>query len=60
MSHGDRVLFGAVIVDNDCGGVECGRLEDFLLEGALSSLHDGHPVCGFRRHYKPGVWTAAL
>lgn len=60
MSHRDSVLFGAVIVDNDGRGIESRCLKDLLLEGALPSLHNGNPVCGLRRHYKPGVRTAAL
>ncbi len=54
MSHRDCVLFGAVIVDNDSRGIESSCLKDLLLEGALPSLHNGHPVCGFRRDYEPG------
>lgn len=54
MSHRDCVLFRAVIVDNDSRGIESSCLKDLLLEGALPSLHNGHPVCGFRRDYEPG------
>lgn len=59
MSHCDCVLFGAVIVDNDSRGIKSSCVKDLLLEGALPSLHNGHPVCGFRWDYEPGG-TAAL
>lgn len=49
MRHGDGLFLGHVVVDDDSRGVERGRSQDLLLEGAVSSMQQCNPVLGIGR-----------
>lgn len=59
MSHLDGVLWG-VVVDEDGRGVVRSCLQDLLLKGAVTSLHQRHPVDTAGRDQEVSVWVASL
>lgn len=59
MSHLDGIVSG-VVVDQHRGGIVGGGLQDLLLEGAVSSLQQRHPVDSPGWRQEPGVRVTAL
>lgn len=59
MSHLDRLVGGVVVDEDSCGVVSC-CFEDLLLEGAVPSLQQRHPVDAPGRSQETSVGVATL
>lgn len=59
VSHGNRLLFGFIIVDDYSNCIVESSPWYFLFKCAVSPLQQGNPLFDIRRDKEPGLWITA-